>query len=193
MTETERSPEKSLTIEKIAHGDCVVYATEIRAHSVFNATQNEDQQLRALTEISKKTTAAKEKIIGTALLSTSSQDDWPASKLRSTLIVIGTSPVTHPREPLSKEAKRDYKTQATPDALLGTAMLVPEWRNLFKGTLSKELLKPVAHFADEAVKKLGKNINISVSLPDLGAWTTYMMATRRSEIPFLNVSRVMQP
>jgi len=169
MTETERSSEKPLAIEKIAQGDCVLYATDIRANSFFDATQNEAQQLLALTEISKKITAAKEKIIGTALLSTSSQDNWPASKLRSTLIVIGTSPIRHPREPLSKEAQRDYKTQATPDVLTGTAMLAPEWRNLYKGTLSKEVLKPVVYFADEAVKKLGKNINISAHLPDLGA------------------------
>ena len=193
MTETERSSEKPLAIEKIAQGDCVLYATDIRANSFFDATQNEAQQLLALTEISKKITAAKEKIIGTALLSTSSQDNWPASKLRSTLIVIGTSPITHPREPLSKEAQRDYKTQATPDVLTGTAMLAPEWRNLYKGTLSKEVLKPVVYFADEAVKKLGKNFNIPALCPVVGVGRTYMMATRRSEIPFLNVSRVMQP
>ncbi len=181
MPETEHTPEQLLTIDKITQGDCVVYATEIRQKSMLLATQDEDQQLRALTEISKKAAQSREKIIGTALLSTSTQEDWPVTRLRSTLIVIGSSPVTHPREPLGKDAKRDYQIRMSQDTMLGTAMLAPEWQNLFKGGLSKDVLRPVAVFADDAIQKLGRNINVSVSLPNLGAWTAYMMATKRAE------------
>lgn len=179
MSEAESSPEMQPQIEKITHGECVVYATNIRPNSEWTSMQSEAQQLRALAEISKKAKASKEKIIGTALLSTATDEDWPITRLRSTLIVIGSSPVAHPREPLSKEDQRFYQTQTSDDVLMGSTMLAPEWKNLYKGTISKDILMPVAHFADEAIQKLGKNINISVSLPNLGAWTAYMMATKR--------------
>lgn len=178
MPEYDKHAETPVTVDSLHHGKGVIYFAEIKPRSFVDVRQSEAMQSKALEEILRKMKAQKETVLGTALISSAENDDWPIGKRHSNLIVVGEGTLAHPRPFLDAKLEKSRTTVRTADSIVVSYPLVPAWKKLFSGDYAKEDLRPIAAFADDAITTLGKNININIDMP-MGSIFTYMTAVKR--------------